>query len=120
MSTRDHLTRADIVTMIEDFLTRKLSNTKPELAHYALNTHAVILAKLRNQRKYLGYDFSFIEESIENLGNAEAIKTLDTTAQLILSTSGKRKHENTKALLDSEDIDTAIEESEDNDERERE
>jgi len=110
IATKDRLSRADIVTMIEDFLVRRLSISQPEFKKYGLNVHATVLAKLRNQRKYLGYNFSFIEDTVQTLGNAEAIKTLDSTAQLILITTKTkkhtRKHENTEDLLDTEDIDT--------------
>lgn len=105
-STKEHLSRADIVTILEEFLSRRLGQNKPNLSHFAINAHATVVAKLQNQSNFLGYDFGFIAEAVENLGNAEAVKTMDATAQLILSTTKQRKHNNTKTqdLLEQDDI----------------
>ena len=106
------LSKAEIITIIEGYLTHKLSFTEPELAEYSLNKYRRITAKLRTAQKQLGYNFDFIIEGINALGNAEAIGDMDINSQLILKTSAKhknkhrRKHEKTKLINSAEGLDT--------------
>lgn len=108
MSTK--LSKTEIITIIEDFLTHKLGFIAPELAEYSLNKYRRITAKLRTAQQQLGYNFDFIIESINTLGNAEAVGDMDLTSQLILKTSAKRKqkkrkHEKTKLINTAEELD---------------
>jgi len=103
------VSRADLLTMIEDFLTRRLTVNRPELSQYGLNAHATIIAKLQNQKEYLGYDFAFVSKSVKNLGNAKAIKNLDQTAQLILATAKKyKKGKDDIETIDPEELDKEL------------
>jgi len=115
MAMKERPTKADLITIIEDMLSRRLGIVKPELIDYSLNEYAVIEGKLDNQEDFLGYDMSLMKRAIHRVGNAEAITKLDVTSQLILATTRKPedkkkakkplKHENTKTINNSEQLD---------------
>lgn len=109
--SRAHLSRADIATIIEDYLARKLGINRPELIDYSLNIHATVLAKLTAQKNTLGYNFDFVAETVKGLGNAESVKALDTTSQLILATTYRPKGKD-----EEKPEDTVIEEMIENEE----
>ena len=120
MSDKGHLQKADIITIVEEYLSRRLGLSNPTLKDSAINKHANITCKLSNCQTFIGYDLSFAKTAVKNLGNAEAVHELDTTNQLIIATtytpkrrpvhthnSNQTEHDNTITIKTAEELEDA-------------
>jgi len=85
------LSKTDLEFILERFITSRFAKLDSRVRHYAVNEFAICIAKLRNIKEMLGYNFEFIEESVENVGLAKAVKSLDMTTQVTLKVASKRK-----------------------------
>jgi len=120
MALHRRVTRAEILTIVEQYLTRRLAIEDPSVKTFALNDFPNVLAKLQNVKEHLGYNFDFVVDTVNRLGTARAIQKLNAQAQLVIKTSytKKRKQDKDKGeddntttqedegLLSAEDIDT--------------
>lgn len=77
--------RSDLLQVIEEMLSSKLGKARPELTRYAINNNAQVAAKLYNISQFTNYNFDYVAEAVQNLGNAQAVQNLDITSQLLLA-----------------------------------
>lgn len=77
--------RSDLLQLIEEMLSAKLGKSRPELILYAINENASITAKLYNLKQFTNYNFDYVAEAVQNIGNAEAISKFDLTSQLLIA-----------------------------------